>query len=70
MKSCVGSPLRSNSEQPIGILWVGSCRPLQPLERLAEIMEIVADRAASEIEMVGKIVVITKEVKPMSTFFN
>ncbi|MFZ5775563.1 MAG: response regulator [Thermodesulfobacteriota bacterium] len=45
-----GIPLRNTRQQVVGTLCVTSSKPMRPPSRLREIMEIVAAKAASEIE--------------------
>jgi len=49
-ESYVGIPLRNTGQEPIGTLCIMSSRPMQPPNKLQEIMEILAVKAASEIE--------------------
>ena len=49
-ESCVGISLRDAKQTPIGVLNIFSTREMLPVARLPEIMEIVAVKAAAEIE--------------------
>ncbi len=51
-ESCVGISLRDGKHKALGVLNIFSTREMQPTPRLQEIMEIVAVKAAAEIERV------------------
>ncbi len=50
VESCVGILLRDAQQKPLGVLNIFSTREMLPTVRLPEIMEIVAVKAAAEIE--------------------
>ena len=49
-ESCVGIPLRDRQQKALGVLNIFSSREMRPTARLPEIMEIVAVKAAAELE--------------------
>ena len=50
VESCVGISLRDGQQKALGVLNIFSAREMLPTARLPEIMEIVAVKAAAEIE--------------------
>lgn len=50
VESCVGISLRDGQQKPVGVLNLFSSREMLPTVRLPEILEIVAVKAAAEIE--------------------
>lgn len=50
VESCVGISLRDAKQKVLGVLNIFSAREMRPAARLSEIMEIVAVKAAAEIE--------------------
>jgi PAS domain S-box-containing protein len=50
IKGYVGAPLRDKGDKPLGILWTASRNKLNLPLRTAEVMDIIAAKASSEIE--------------------
>ena len=51
-ESCVGISLRDAKQKVMGVLNIFSSREMRPTARLAEVMEIVAVKAAAELERI------------------
>jgi two-component system, OmpR family, phosphate regulon sensor histidine kinase PhoR len=70
VESYIGTPLRSASGQPFGILVVMDDKPLEDLEQAESLLTIFAVRAVNELERMQSDTALQKQFNQISTIFD